>query len=242
MTKTFCPTVQERTLEPKSLRLADAVNIADCDIKAGKHQKALEYLDKLRSVFEAEADALYLGKFHLYRGLALYGLKDFQGALDEAETSLFLYEGDELRRGIAFNNIGNALIGLERISEANEYLDLAARIFTELKNDGCLGANLECRARALLHAGDCTGAIKTVSASLCLLANGIETTPLEESGATLSLCVLGLKIKSALLESGGSVPKAARLLGYTDRQALDYQLHKYFPFFESLGLVKRRGK
>jgi tetratricopeptide (TPR) repeat protein len=158
---------------------------------AGKNVEAFWFQLGQRDAVDDFGDKELCGKLRNGLGASCVNLEDHEGAIKyftEAHD-LFQSVGTAIPAAGALNNIAAALIALNRIDEAFEYLDRAEVIFIDEAAVVWRAQTEETRAKAYIRIGDYWSALAYAAQSVARLSDGIKRPALDESIATLELAL-----------------------------------------------------
>jgi DNA-binding NtrC family response regulator len=202
------------------------------EISTGRFQDALYILTGAAPVFEACPDEVLRGRFHEQSAHVLKTLGVTEHRPDYTERAILEYTAAARHfkqadytsaRAAAENNLGILLLMIGRDAEALNHLDLARRLFADLKDSRLIAQVDETRARLLLAQGRTEEAEKVISASVRLLERIGEQSLLAASLTTLGAVLARpgrLDQSYAALERAINIARQAGALEAAGRAAL----------------------
>lgn len=156
-----------------------------------KYQEALTYQESIEHLFTNEWP-VHLRRFHNGMGITLFNLGRYKQAVRHYDKAFSVEVGDEdeeLERAAHMGNKANALVELNRLTEAHECLDYAEGILRERQIDDWLGDRLETRARAYLKEGKRDEALKAAEEAYRLHCISFSKESIKVSRKTLDMCL-----------------------------------------------------
>lgn len=216
----------EADAERRAVVLLRSVTV---ECAAGKLRDALEILKATARLLEASENHALRGNFHSLYAVTLRRLGALEGdsghfdrAIIEHTAAIYHYElaSHERYRAYNENNLANLLRQMGFYAQAHEHLDLAAAVFSRLKDTGLLAQADETRARVLIGEGKYAEAARAIERAVraleggggsavladALTTQGVALARLGETGKSLEVLRRAFK----MAEEAGALANAGR--------------------------------
>jgi tetratricopeptide (TPR) repeat protein len=157
------------------LKAKTVIRLAVVEFRAARHEKALRILRRHKRLFDKIQNHTLKGSYHDTLGNALEDLSVLKRRADYVDDALIEYAVARLhfeKAGHNFylaaleNNLGMLHFRTNRHDEAHKHLDLARRMFTNLKEVSLVGQVDETRASVFLKQGRIAEAEKAARAAV----------------------------------------------------------------------------
>lgn len=215
-----------------------------CERAQGRDEESLRIQLEISPLVESLSDdvreeVFLKAKYHNGLAITYKKLKRYDKAFEEYTAAAIYHEmaGEREARAEIESNLANLLIEAGQPGKAHEYID---RALADCSDPATIGQMEDVQARAFHAQNEPRAALlKAATSVLRLLATENEKA-LDDSVATLATLATywpqmreAERIKKALIDAGGHVETAAKLLGYKNRQTLENKLNRKYKFLET---------
>jgi CheY-like chemotaxis protein/tetratricopeptide (TPR) repeat protein len=199
------------------LRAKILMRLAVVESASGRYNEALRILTDSARLFEESNNDALKGKFHNDLACVLTNLSKAERRSDYTDRAIIEYTaashhfqqaGHTSYRASAEHNLGYLLYTIGRYEEAHEHLNVARRLFYDVRNKGRIAQVDEACARLLLAQGKMRGAESAIREAVRVLSKGGEQGLLAEALTTQGYI---LSKRGNLVESLNTLRRAADL-------------------------------